>query len=125
MFKKLGSPHVLAAFAQVDFGPILEARCLCGGWSLQTGGLPPQPPLDLLLADDGIGSGALVGRAGVAAPLEPEVELPDVTAFPEAHARFFLRSYPAHAWLVIPRWVHSGCALPRCQGGVTRGPHGP
>ena len=85
VFEKLGSRHVRAALAEVDLGPVLEARRLRGGWSLETGRLAPEPALDLLFADDGVAFARLAGRAGVAAALEPEVEVPDVAPFEHAH----------------------------------------
>ena len=85
VFEKLGSRHVLAALAEMDLGPVLEARRLDGGRALEAGRLPADPALDFLLADGGIAPDGLARRPDVATALEPEVVVEDVAPLEHAH----------------------------------------
>ena len=87
VLEKLRARHVLTALAEVDLGPVLEARRLRGGRALESGRLSPEPALDLLLADAGVAPSGLSGRPDVAAALKPEVVVPDVATSDKTQRR--------------------------------------
>jgi hypothetical protein len=90
------------ALTKVHLGPVLEPGRLCGGRSFEAGGLPSNPALNLLFTDGGVAPHGLVCRPEVSATQEPEVVVPDVAPFPEAHSGSSTRADLAQCQSGVP-----------------------
>jgi hypothetical protein len=93
VFEEFRPGHLRPPLAEVDLGPILEARRLPGGWSFEPGRLAAHPALDLLFADAGVAPQGLSGGPDVPTTLKPEVVVEDV---PRLNTLIVCRILPRH-----------------------------